>query len=87
LVYIPRFPHAHSAHHFPGRRPTIIAGCFIYIIGVILQACHTHGLGLIVSGRLIAGIGVGFVSAVIILYSESFTSKISLLKLIIDFFS
>jgi sugar porter (SP) family MFS transporter len=50
-----------------GRRPTIIAGCVVYTIGCILQAA-SHGLGLIVAGRLIAGIGVGFVSAIIILY-------------------
>jgi len=52
---------------FIGRRPTIIAGCIIYIIGCILQAA-SHGLGLLIAGRLIAGIGVGFVSAIIILY-------------------
>ncbi|KAF9062940.1 putative MFS monosaccharide transporter [Rhodocollybia butyracea] len=51
-----------------GRRPTIIAGCFVYTIGVIIQITHTTGLGRIVAGRLIAGIGVGFVSAIIILY-------------------
>lgn len=39
-----------------------LAGCIIYSIGVILQAA-SHGLGLIVAGRLIAGFGVGFVSA------------------------
>lgn len=50
-----------------GRRPTIIAGCVIYTIGCVLQAASA-GLGLIVAGRLIAGIGVGFVSAIIILY-------------------
>ncbi|KIK92604.1 hypothetical protein PAXRUDRAFT_13135 [Paxillus rubicundulus Ve08.2h10] len=50
-----------------GRRPTIIAGCVIYTIGCILQAA-SHGLALIVAGRLIAGFGVGFVSAIIILY-------------------
>jgi sugar porter (SP) family MFS transporter len=50
-----------------GRRLTIIAGCVIYTIGVVLQAA-SHGLGLIVAGRVIAGIGVGFVSAIIILY-------------------
>lgn len=50
-----------------GRRPTIIAGCAIYIVGCVLQAA-SNGLALIVSGRLIAGIGVGFVSAIIILY-------------------
>jgi len=50
-----------------GRRPTIILGCLIYIIGCVLQAASA-GLALIVAGRLIAGIGVGFVSAIIILY-------------------
>lgn len=50
-----------------GRRPTIIAGCIIYIIGCVLQAASS-GLGLIVAGRVIAGLGVGFVSAIIILY-------------------
>jgi sugar porter (SP) family MFS transporter len=50
-----------------GRRTTIIAGCFIYTIGVILQTA-AHGLGLIVAGRVVAGLGVGFVSAIIILY-------------------
>ncbi|KIY70206.1 MFS transporter [Cylindrobasidium torrendii FP15055 ss-10] len=51
-----------------GRRMTIIAGCGVYIVGCVLQVCHREGLGLIVSGRLIAGFGVGFVSAIIILY-------------------
>jgi len=53
---------------FIGRRPTIIAGCVVFIIGVILQTASSGGLGLIVAGRLIAGFGVGFVSAIIILY-------------------
>ncbi|TKA29018.1 hypothetical protein B0A50_03430 [Salinomyces thailandicus] len=50
-----------------GRKYTIIAGCGIYIVGVILQVA-SHGLGLIVAGRLIAGFGVGFESAIVILY-------------------
>lgn len=50
-----------------GRRPTIIVGCIVYIIGCVLQAA-SHGLGLLVAGRLVAGFGVGFVSAIIILY-------------------
>ncbi|KAB8345827.1 hypothetical protein FH972_022882 [Carpinus fangiana] len=52
---------------FFGRRTTIIAGCVVYTIGVILQTASA-GLGLLVAGRLIAGFGVGFVSAIIILY-------------------
>lgn len=51
-----------------GRRITIISGCGIFIIGVILQTASEYGLALIVVGRLIAGFGVGFVSAIIILY-------------------
>ncbi|KAI5479455.1 putative glucose transporter rco-3 [Pseudohyphozyma bogoriensis] len=57
-----------------GRRPTIIAGCLIYIVGCILQAA-SHGLGLIVAGRLIAGFGVGFVSAVVILYMSEISPR------------
>jgi len=53
---------------FIGRKWTIIIGCVIYAIGVILQMAQTTGLGLIVSGRLIAGFGVGFESAIVILY-------------------
>jgi len=53
-----------------GRRATIIIGCFIYIIGCIIQAAAggSATFGLIVAGRLIAGIGVGFESAIVILY-------------------
>ena len=36
--------------------------------GVILQISFSHGLGLIVAGRLVAGLGVGFESAIVILY-------------------
>jgi sugar porter (SP) family MFS transporter len=57
-----------------GRRTTIIAGCVIFIIGVILQTANT-GLGLLVAGRLIAGFGVGFVSAIIILYMSEIAPK------------
>jgi sugar porter (SP) family MFS transporter len=57
-----------------GRRTTIIAGCVVFIIGVILQTA-SHGLGLLVAGRLIAGFGVGFVSAIIILYMSEIAPK------------
>jgi MFS family permease len=58
---------------FFGRRTTIIIGCFTYIAGVIVQTATTinnptQALGLIVAGRLIAGFGVGHVSATIIMY-------------------
>jgi sugar porter (SP) family MFS transporter len=51
-----------------GRRITIVGGCVIYLAGVVIQMFATDGLALIVVGRVIAGIGVGFVSAIIILY-------------------
>lgn len=53
-----------------GRKWTVILGCLIYIIGVVIQMITGLGdaLGAIVAGRLIAGIGVGFESAVVILY-------------------
>ncbi|KAK7972982.1 MFS monosaccharide transporter [Apiospora saccharicola] len=50
-----------------GRRLTIIIGCAIFLVGVALQTA-SEGLGLIVAGRLVAGFGVGFVSAILILY-------------------
>ena len=57
-----------------GRRTTVIAGCIVYGIGCILQTAST-GLGLLVAGRLIAGFGVGFVSAIIILYMSEIAPK------------
>ncbi|KAI7216076.1 putative glucose transporter rco-3 [Hortaea werneckii] len=57
-----------------GRKWTIIAGCLIYIVGVILQVA-TNGLGLIVAGRLVAGLGVGFESAIVILYMSEICPK------------
>lgn len=59
---------------FIGRRTTIIAGCGIFLVGVILQTASA-GLGLLVAGRLIAGVGVGFVSAIIILYMSEIAPK------------
>ncbi|KAK4143506.1 general substrate transporter [Dichotomopilus funicola] len=55
---------------FIGRKWTVILGCFIYMIGVIIQMITGLGdeLGAIVAGRLIAGVGVGFESAIVILY-------------------
>ena len=44
-----------------GRRPTIISGCLIYTVGVIVQMFANKGLAPIVVGRVVAGLGVGFV--------------------------
>lgn len=59
-----------------GRKFTIIAGCVIYIIGCILQVA-SHGLGLLVAGRFIAGLGVGFESAIVILYMSEIVSLLA----------
>ncbi|OAL37644.1 hypothetical protein AYO20_03151 [Fonsecaea nubica] len=55
---------------FIGRKWTVIMGCMIYMFGVIIQMITGEGdaLAAIVAGRLIAGIGVGFESAIVILY-------------------
>ncbi|KAL8636185.1 MAG: hypothetical protein Q9228_006392 [Teloschistes exilis] len=59
---------------FIGRRTTIIVGCGIFTIGCILQTAST-GLGLMVPGRLICGFGVGFISAIVILYMSEIAPK------------
>jgi sugar porter (SP) family MFS transporter len=59
---------------FIGRRMTIIMGCFIFSIGCILETAST-GLAVMVVGRLIAGAGVGFISAIIILYMSEIAPK------------
>ncbi|KAF5489628.1 Major facilitator-type transporter ecdD [Colletotrichum siamense] len=60
-----------------GRKYTVIFGCFIYMIGVVIQMLTGIGapLGPIVAGRLIAGLGVGFESAIVILYMSEICPK------------
>lgn len=59
---------------FIGRRFTIIGGCAVFCVGGILQVAST-GLGVMVAGRLIAGFGVGFISAIVILYMSEIAPK------------
>ncbi|RMZ82004.1 hypothetical protein DV737_g2254, partial [Chaetothyriales sp. CBS 132003] len=59
---------------FIGRRTTIIVGCGIFCVGVILQVAAASYVPLI-AGRLIAGFGVGFVSAIIILYMSEIAPR------------
>jgi len=59
---------------FIGRRATIIMGCGIFTIGCILEVASTT-LAVMVVGRLIAGFGVGFISAVVILYMSEIAPK------------
>lgn len=46
-----------------GRRWTIISGCLTFCVGCILETASTT-LAVMVVGRLIAGAGVGFISAI-----------------------
>ena len=59
---------------FTGRRTTIILGAIVFVIGVILQTASSS-YGLLVAGRLVAGFGIGFVSAIIILYMSEIAPK------------
>ncbi|KAF1953455.1 general substrate transporter [Byssothecium circinans] len=65
---------AGSVADWIGRRTTIIAGCLVFSVGVVLQLAASS-VGLLVPGRLIAGFGVGFVSAIIILYMSEVAPK------------
>ncbi|PMD17520.1 general substrate transporter [Hyaloscypha hepaticicola] len=57
-----------------GRRWTIISGCLTFTVGCILETASTT-LAVMVVGRLIAGAGVGFISAIIILYMSEIAPK------------
>lgn len=61
-----------------GRKWTVSIGCLIYLVGIIIQmitgTSGTSALGDIVAGRLIAGVGVGFESAIVILYMSEIVS-------------
>lgn len=50
-----------------GRRSTIILACCVFLAGVIVQLVSLSVAALVV-GRLISGLGVGFISAVTIMY-------------------
>ncbi|POY73778.1 hypothetical protein BMF94_3318 [Rhodotorula taiwanensis] len=58
-----------------GRRPTIISGCGIYAAGVVIQMFAASSLATIVVGRFLAGIGVGFVTAVIVLFMSEIAPR------------
>ncbi|KAJ6552646.1 general substrate transporter [Mycena vulgaris] len=58
-----------------GRRPTIITGCVIFAVGCILEIAPEDILALFIIGRLVAGVGVGFISAIIILYMSEIAPK------------
>lgn len=63
---------------FIGRKWTVVVGCLIYIVGVVIQVATTpnsSALGTMVAGRFVAGLGVGFESAIVILYMSEIVSR------------
>jgi MFS family permease len=67
-----------------GRKWTVILGCVIYLLGVVIEmitgAGSSSALGVLVAGRLIAGIGAGFESAIVILYLSEIVRMLSNLE-------
>jgi len=59
---------------FIGRRSTIIIGCLIFTVGCILETASTS-IGVMAAGRIICGAGVGFISAIVILYMSEIAPK------------
>lgn len=57
-----------------GRRKTIIAGCGVFSMGVIIQVAATD-IACLAAGRFVAGLGVGVVSAVDILYMSEIAPR------------
>lgn len=57
-----------------GRRTTVMLGCGVFCIGAAMQT-GSHGLGLLAAGRLVAGFGVGFESATIIMFMSEIAPK------------
>ncbi|KAK1762617.1 general substrate transporter [Phialemonium atrogriseum] len=57
-----------------GRRLALIASCWVFNLGVILQVASTS-LPLFLAGRFFAGFGVGLVSALIPLYQSETAPK------------
>jgi SP family sugar:H+ symporter-like MFS transporter len=57
-----------------GRRTTIMFSCLIYAIGVAVQTASTN-VGTLVAGRVVAGLGVGGVSATVILYVSEISPR------------
>ncbi|KAI9709509.1 MAG: hypothetical protein M1820_003269 [Bogoriella megaspora] len=57
-----------------GRRITVIIGCIVYMVGIVLQVASTT-VPVLVVGRVIGGFGVGIVSTNIILYMSEIAPK------------
>ncbi|WQF89767.1 Putative major facilitator, sugar transporter, major facilitator superfamily [Colletotrichum destructivum] len=59
-----------------GRRKTIWAGCFVMVIGAVLQAA-AYGRALLIVGRIVSGIGMGIVNSTVPVLQAEFSPKAS----------
>jgi MFS family permease len=59
---------------FFGRRIAILVGCFLFIVGVAIEMA-AQTIPVLAAGRVIAGLGVGFESAIVILYMSEIAPK------------
>lgn len=57
-----------------GRRLSLMYSCVVFSVGVVLQVASTS-VGLLVAGRIVAGFGVGLVSAIVIMYMSEVAPK------------
>jgi len=57
-----------------GRRLSIMSACVIFAAGVAVQVASSS-IGVLVAGRVIAGFGVGLVSAIVIMYMSEIAPK------------
>ena len=57
-----------------GRRLTIMLSCLIFAVGVAVQV-GTESVGGLVAGRFVAGLGVGGVSATVVLYVSEISPR------------
>ena len=62
---------------FLGRRWGLIASCFVFIFGVVLQTAAT-AIPLFVAGRFFAGFGVGLISALSIYFQGFYLKQLGL---------
>ncbi|KAH8657985.1 general substrate transporter [Xylariales sp. PMI_506] len=61
---------AYASSYFIGRRKSLVLWCLVFIVGagMMLGANGERGLGLIIGGRVLAGVGVGGCSNMVPIY-------------------
>ncbi|KAI8378022.1 general substrate transporter [Radiomyces spectabilis] len=56
------------------RKRTILLGCLVFILGAALQ-CGANGYAMMVTGRAVAGLGIGALSMIVPLYQSELAPK------------